>query len=113
MKALKLFLDVPIKSYFLKKVLLRKEFKAKLNCNYQDEIRAMSTLLFEIMSFPEIKMHFENKIDFDTWKSFLDGFGRDGQIPIHYDKVPNKRILSVKCVKKSFHCQKIKILCSK
>lgn len=92
LKTLKLVLNINIKSYFLKKVLLRKEVTKMINSfqrsdNTYEESKLINGLLFEIMSFPEVKVHFEGKIDFAKWKT---NFGNTQQIPIKAEYLPIK-----------------------
>ena len=59
-KALKKLLDVKISMYGIKKLLRQQNYERFANLGRHD-------LLFQILSQPEIKAKFEDKIDFERW----------------------------------------------
>ena len=116
MKCLKHILEVDIKSYFLKKVLLRNEFKSNIelhlqSANAQAKPVFLNGTLFDVMSFPDIRVKFESKIDFKKWNQSLD------EIPIFAENLPepfrNKSSLSLKTDNINNHQQKIIIALEK
>ena len=64
-KALKDLLGAETKSYFVKKVLLRPNFKAITDGGFHLPGR----LLFTALTLPELRGQFEHLIDFERWQN--------------------------------------------
>lgn len=63
LKYIKSVLNVDIKSYLLKKVILRNEFIIKVESGGTEEDH-----LFEAMNYSQIKRAFQGKIDYELWR---------------------------------------------
>ena len=74
MKCIKEILEIPAKSYFMKKVILRDEFLFRT----RDSIERFDELLHDALSHEDLKPLFEKRIDFQQWK--------DGTYGIDYHK---------------------------
>jgi hypothetical protein len=69
MKAIKDILDVPAKSFFMKKVVLLPEFVAKCERVREDDNNTKVELLKEALSHPDLKPAFETELDFERdWR---------------------------------------------
>ncbi len=89
MKYLKTVLKVDVKSYFLKKVVLRKEI-----VQMAEKSKRVEKPLFEAMTYPAVKKVFESKVDYKQWKKNMDKAKvRTNVIPLL--KQPYKRERSV------------------
>lgn len=77
MKYIKTALNVDIKSYFMKKVLIRNEFVARVESGGREIDH-----LFEAMSYPEIRKAFEKRIDYDRWREQMKYSSSEKGLPV-------------------------------
>ena len=83
-KGIKDVLKIDVKSYLVKKILLRPEFTAIALKSFNEY-----DCLFQIMSHPELKAKFQDKIDYEVWQKEIEVW-RNSKIRHRYSpaKVP-------------------------
>ncbi len=88
LKSLNRLVRAGVGSYFIKKVLSLENVIAQLQLQRKDAM-AMSERLFVALSHPELRQHFEGKVNFLAWKEELE---MEGLTPEEKDRVRGDEI---------------------